>query len=164
MPNNGFDTKLVKDLAKILRDQELSEIEIDHEGTKIRVSRTLSAAPQNFVAMPPPAFAPHAPVSVAAPIEAKAETSDKVAAQPKGGSSANNVSSPMVGTAYLAAEPGAKPFVNVGDTVKEGQQLFIIEAMKTLNPVNSPRSGVVTAIFVGDAQPVEFGEPLCSIE
>lgn len=157
MPNNGFDTKLVKDLAKILKDSELTEIEIDHEGTKIRVTRNISvAAPITYA--PPPvtvqaAPQPSAPIADAAPKTVADVTH-----------SANNVTSPMVGTAYLSPEPGARPFVNVGDNVKEGQQLFVIEAMKTLNPVNAPRAGVVTAIMVADAQPVEFGEALCTIE
>lgn len=155
MPTGGFDTKLVKDLAKILRDSELSEIEIDHDGTKIRVSRqsnyVQAAAPQQIAQYVAPAIeAAPAPKPAAAPVQSA--------------NNANAVTSPMVGTAYISAEPGAKPFVNVGDTVKEGQQIFIVEAMKTLNAVNAPRSGVVTAIFVKDAQPVEFGEALCIIE
>lgn len=157
MSTNGFDTKLVKDLAKILRDSELSEIEIDNQGTKIRVTRQLNVT--SYVAAPQPApvynHAPEAPIS--APV-AKSETSQASA------NSANNVTSPMVGTAYLAPEPGAKPFVSVGDTVKEGQQLFIVEAMKTLNAVTATRAGTVSAIFVKDGQPVEFGEPLCAID
>lgn len=157
MPNNGFDTKLVKDLAKILKDSELTEIEIDHEGTKIRVTRNVTvAAPVTYSA--PPAAVQYAP-QTSAPA---AETAPKAVSEVT--HSANNVTSPMVGTAYLSPEPGAKPFVNVGDTVKEGQQLLIIEAMKTLNPVNAPRAGIVTAIMVTDAQPVEFGEALCTIE
>jgi acetyl-CoA carboxylase biotin carboxyl carrier protein len=162
MPNSGFDTKLVKDLAKILRDSELSEIEIDHQGTKIRVTRKSpstqiiapNAAPTQYYAPQLEASAPVA--SVAAPIAAEA-------AKPAA-SSANNVNSPMVGTAYVAPEPGARPFVNVGDTVREGQQLFIVEAMKTLNAVTAPRAGVISAVFVKDGQPVEFGEPLCTID
>ncbi len=157
MPNNGFDTKLVKDLAKILKDSELTEIEIDHDGTKIRVTRNLTvAAPVTYAAPPPVQFA-EAPKAAVAPAAVEKPAVETV-------NLANNVTSPMVGTAYLSPEPGARPFVNVGDTVKEGQQLMIIEAMKTLNPVNAPRGGTVTAILVADAQPVEFGEPLCTIE
>ncbi len=158
MPTGGFDTKLVKDLAKILRDSELSEIEIDHDGTKIRVSRQ-----SNYVqaAMPQPVAQYIAPVAESAPAATKASAATN-AAQPV--NTNNAVTSPMVGTAYISAEPGAKPFVNVGDSVKEGQQLFIVEAMKTLNAVNAPRAGVVTSILVKDAQPVEFGEALCIIE
>lgn len=155
MPTGGFDTKLVKDLAKILRDSELSEIEIDHDGTKIRVSRQ-----SNYIQ----AQAPQPIAQYVAPVaEAIAPPAAPIAAAPAANTN-NAVKSPMVGTAYISSEPGARPFVNVGDTVKEGQQLFIVEAMKTLNAVNAPRAGTVTAIFVKDAQPVEFGEAMCIIE
>jgi acetyl-CoA carboxylase biotin carboxyl carrier protein len=151
--NNGFDTKLVKDLAKILRDSELTEIEIDNEGTKIRVTRNVTqtvvaaAAP---VAAAPVAATPAAAPVAAAPVEVK--------------SKGNAVTSPMVGTIYLSPEPGTPAFAKVGDTVKEGQQLFIIEAMKTMNSVTATVSGVIKEILVTDAQPVEYGEALCIIE
>ena len=157
MPQNGFDTKLVKDLAKILRDSDLSDIEIEHDGIKIRVSKQINmvsaaaVAPQPInVAVPAaaPLVATSAPASAAAPTKA----------------SGNIVTSPMVGTVYFSPEPNAKPFASVGDSVKKGQQLFIIEAMKTLNAVNSEFDGIVKEILVRDAHPVEFGEPICVIE
>ena len=152
--NNGFDTKLVKDLAKILRDSELTEIEIDYEGTKIRVTRNVT---QTVVAAAPVAAAPVAAAPVATPAAAAPAAAE---VKVKG----NAVTSPMVGTIYLSPEPGAAVFAKVGDTVKEGQQLFIIEAMKTMNSVTATASGVIKEILVSDAQPVEFGEALCIIE
>jgi len=158
MTTNGFDTKLVKELAKILRDSDLSEIEVDHAGTKIRVAKQSTIATQ--IAAPQPYQ--H---QIAAPPMAASMPSDPAATPSKNNEvSANYVTSPMVGTIYLAQEPGAKPFINVGDTVTEGQQLFVVEAMKTLNAVNAHCAGVIKAILVKDAQPVEFGERLCIIE
>ena len=157
MPNNGFDTKLVKDLAKILRDSELTEIEIDHEGTKIRVTRSVA---QNVVAAAPAQYVPAAPVAAPA-VQAPSAPATEAAAPKFTG---KEVTSPMVGTVYLSPEPGSPAFVKVGDTVKEGQQLFIIEAMKTMNAVTATTSGVVKELLVADAQPVEFGEALCIIE
>lgn len=155
----GFDTKLVKDLAKILRETDLSEIEVENEGVRVRVARqanvvsTLQAsAPQTLYA------APIATSVTAATAPAAAAPVADLAKHP------GMVPSPMVGTVYAQPEPGAAAFVKVGDVVIEGQKLFIIEAMKTMNPVPSPRGGTVTAILVHDSQPVEFGEPLCVIE
>jgi acetyl-CoA carboxylase biotin carboxyl carrier protein len=160
MAGSGFNTRVVRDLAKILRDNDLTEIEIDHEGTRITVSR---AASQQIVQVP---MAPAAPVSAAAAPVAAAPVSAPVAAPAPAatsGPAAGTVPSPMVGTIYLQAEPGSPAFIKVGDSVKEGQQLFIIEAMKTMNPVTAPHAGTVKAILVADAQPVEFGESLCVI-
>lgn len=159
MPNSGaptgFDTKLVKDLAKILRETDLSEIEVENEGVRVRVARqanVVQPAPAATVYVPPaPANAPLPPASSAPPAAEAAKHPGMVP-------------SPMVGTVYAQPEPGASAFIKVGDTVTEGQKLFIIEAMKTMNPVPSPRAGTVTAILVHDSQPVEFGEPLCVIE
>lgn len=152
----GFDTKLVKDLAKILRETDLSEIEVENEGVRVRVARQASVvhgAPPATVYVPPtPAATPSLPAAVA-PVPAA-----DMAKHP------GMVPSPMVGTVYSQPEPGAASFVKIGDVVIEGQKLFIIEAMKTMNPVPSPRGGTVTAILVHDSQPVEFGEPLCVIE
>jgi acetyl-CoA carboxylase biotin carboxyl carrier protein len=160
MPNSGtptgFDTKLVKDLAKILRETDLSEIEVENEGVRVRVARQANvvhtaqaaAAPTTVYVPPASAVAASAPAPVAA----------DMAKHP------GMVPSPMVGTVYSQPEPGASAFIKVGDVVIEGQKLFIIEAMKTMNPVPSPRGGTVTAILVHDSQPVEFGEPLCVIE
>ncbi|KAF0109382.1 MAG: acetyl-CoA carboxylase biotin carboxyl carrier protein [Hyphomonadaceae bacterium] len=159
MTTNGFDTKLVKELAKILRDSDLSEIEVDHAGTKIRVAKQSNVISQ----IAAPQTVQH---SITAPIAAPiAMPSDPAQIPPiKNEVAANFVTSPMVGTIYLAQEPGATPFVNIGDTVSEGQQLFVVEAMKTLNAVNAHCGGVIKAILVKDAQPVEFGERLCIIE
>jgi acetyl-CoA carboxylase biotin carboxyl carrier protein len=157
----GFDTKLVKDLAKILRDTDLSEIEVENDGVRVRVARQANVV-QNVAAAPaftsvyvPPAPAPANNSSAAA---AAASPAADIAKNP------GMVPSPMVGTIYAQPEPGAASFIKVGDSVTEGRTLFIIEAMKTMNPVPSPRTGTVTAILVHDSQPVEFGEPLCVIE
>jgi acetyl-CoA carboxylase biotin carboxyl carrier protein len=141
------DSDLIRELAELLNETGLSEIEIEHEDTRIRVARTLQAAP---IAMPMAA----APVAVAGPAAAPVAAADHPGTVP----------SPMVGTAYLAAEPGGKPYVDIGDTVREGQTLLIVEAMKTMNQIPSPRSGKVTKIMVEDGQPVEYGEPLMIIE
>ena len=161
MSQSGFDTKLVKDLARILRDTDLSEIEVENEGVRVRVARQANIAPQMVQAHVPMAQAPMA-MAPAAANSASAAAVAAPAADPAKHPGA--VASPMVGTVYTQPEPGASAFIKVGDTVKEGQQLFIIEAMKTMNPVPSPRSGTVTAILVHDAQPVEYGEALCVIE
>jgi acetyl-CoA carboxylase biotin carboxyl carrier protein len=141
------DSELIRELADLLNETGLSEIEIEHEDTRIRVARTLQAAP---MAMPVAA----APVAVAGPTAIPVAAADHPGAVP----------SPMVGTAYLAAEPGGKPYVDIGDTVREGQTLLIVEAIKTMNQIPSPRSGKVTQIMVEDGQPVEYGEPLMIIE
>lgn len=149
----GVDQQLIRDLASILDETNLTEIEVEQEDLRIRVSR--SPAPvQTYAA--PAAAAPAAPVS-AAPAQ-------QGSSAPAADNSKNAVPSPMVGTAYLAAAPGAKPFIEVGQKIKEGQTLLIIEAMKTMNQIPSPRSGTVTAILFEDAQPVEYGEPLVVIE
>jgi acetyl-CoA carboxylase biotin carboxyl carrier protein len=166
MPNSGtqgvFDTKLVKDLAKILRDTDLSEIEVDQGGVRVRVARQATLVQANVAApiMAAPTYAPAqaAPNAANAPIVTPANSPVDIAKNP------GMVPSPMVGTVYAQPEPGAAAFIKVGDKVTEGQKLFIIEAMKTMNPVPSPRSGTVTSILVHDSQPVEFGEPLCVIE
>lgn len=161
MSQSGFDTKLVKDLARILRDTDLSEIEVENEGVRVRVARQATVAPQMVHAQVPVASTPVA-AAPTAPVAAPAANTAAPAADPAKHPGA--VASPMVGTVYTQPEPGAAAFIKVGDAVKEGQQLFIIEAMKTMNPVPSPRSGTVTAILVHDAQPVEYGEALCVIE
>jgi acetyl-CoA carboxylase biotin carboxyl carrier protein len=151
-----IDTRLVRRLAGILNDTGLSEIEIERGDLKIRVSRTLAAAPVHAVAPAPVAAAP-APAP-AAPAPAAPEFTGETL--PPG----ELVKSPMVGTVYLQPQPGANPFVKVGDTVTQGQTLLIIEAMKTMNPIPAPKGGVVRAIMAEDGQPVEFGEPLAVIE
>ena len=146
------DTALVRELAELLAETGLSEIEVEDGERKIRVSRggTPAAAPV-YHAAPPPATAP-APAA-AAPAPAAGEQADTAGA----------LASPMVGTVYLAAEPGAPNFVAVGDQVKEGQTLVIIEAMKVMNPIAADKAGTVKAILVDNAQPVEFGQPLVVI-
>jgi acetyl-CoA carboxylase biotin carboxyl carrier protein len=145
----GVDQQLIRDLAGILNDTNLTEIEVELGDLKVRVSRQAPAV--HAIAAPQPSYAPAAvqPVNVAAP------TVDM---------SKNAVASPMVGTAYLAPSPDAKAFIEVGQKVKEGQTLLIIEAMKTMNQIPSPRAGTVTAILFEDAQPVEYGMPLVVIE
>jgi len=150
---SGIDQALIRDLANILNDTDLSEIEVEQDDIRIRVSR---AAPQ-MMAMPQMAYQ-----QVAAPAPA-APASAVVAAEPAR-NLANAVTAPMVGTVYLAPAPGARPFVEVGSIVKEGQTLLIIEAMKTMNQIPAPRSGKVVEIIVEDARPVEYGEPLIVIE
>lgn len=146
---NGIDKGLIRDLANILNDTDLTEIEVEQDDVRIRVSRVGTT---QYVQAPvaAPAYAPAAaPVAAAAP----AIQDNK-----------NAVTAPMVGTIYLSPAPGSRAFVEVGATVKEGQTLLIIEAMKTMNQIPSPRSGKVTEILVNDAQPVEYGQPLVVIE
>jgi acetyl-CoA carboxylase biotin carboxyl carrier protein len=155
-PGDPFDTRLVRKLADILRDTELTEIEVEQGELKIRVARELTvAAPAQF-ALPAAALAPaaHAAAPLAVPTTAAPEA-------PRAG---DLVKSPMVGTVYLQPQPGADPFVKPGDRVRQGQTLLIIEAMKTMNPIPAPRDGVLLEILVADAQPVEFGEPLVVIQ
>lgn len=147
-----IDTDLVKDIAKLLSDSDLTEIEVEHEGLRIRVAR--APAPVTVAAAPAAAVVAAAPVAAAPVAEAPADLSKHPGA----------VASPMVGTAYLAPEPGAANFVEVGASVREGQTVLIVEAMKTMNAIPAPRSGTVTRILVGNAQPVEYGEPLMIIE
>ncbi len=141
------DDALIRRLAALLRETGLSEIEYEAEGRRIRVGRNAGAAGVG-------AAAPASEAEAAEP--ASAEAAEAV---PPGA-----VTSPMVGTVYAAAEPGAPPLVKVGDAVTEGQTLLIIEAMKVMNPLASPRAGTVIQILVSDGQPVEFGEPLLIIE
>jgi|SRR5690606_29956181 len=148
----GIDQQLIRDLAGILEETNLTEIEVEQEDLRIRVSRAPAAV---HAYAPAPAQAAAAPAPAAAPNPAPAATAEV---------SKNAVPSPMVGTAYSAPAPGAAAFIEVGQTVKEGQTLLIIEAMKTMNQIPSPRAGTVTAILFEDAQPVEFGEPLVVIE
>ncbi len=153
-----IDTRLVRRLADILKDTDLSEIEVERGDLKIRVARgsTVTMAPQMMAA---PAM-----VAAAAPLVAAA-AAPAAAAEPVGETlRGEQVKSPMVGTVYLQPQPGAKSFVQVGDKVNAGQTLLIIEAMKTMNPIPAPRAGTVLKVLVEDAQPVEFGEPLVIIE
>jgi acetyl-CoA carboxylase biotin carboxyl carrier protein len=160
MTGSGFNTRVVRDLAKILRDNDLTQIEIDQDGTKITVTRKISVT--QTVQMPAATAPAAAPVAAPAPAAAPAAPIAAAATAPSG-PAVGSVPSPMVGTVYLQAEPGSPSFIKIGDSVKEGQQLFIIEAMKTMNPVMAPHAGTVKAILVADSQPVEYGEALCVI-
>ena len=156
----SIDARLVRKLADILKDTGLSEIEVEHAGLKIRVARELTVAAATTYVQAPQAYAPQAPAPVAAPVaEAPAAP-----AAPAARAAGDLVKSPMVGTVYMSPQPGADVFIKVGDTVAAGQTLLIVEAMKTMNPISAPKAGKVVEIFVGDAQPVEFGEPLVVIE
>ncbi len=145
------DSALIRELAMLLDETSLSEIEIERSGLRVRVARNIS------IAASVPASVPAAAPAAAAAAPAPAAVAD-FSKHP------GMVPSPMVGTAYWAPEPGAKPFIEVGAKVTAGQTLLIIEAMKTMNQIPSPRAGTVTHILVEDGQPVEFGEPLVIIE
>ena len=151
----GIDKGLIRDLANILNDTDLTEIEVEQDDLRIRVSRAASAQYVQAPIATAPALAA-APAAVAAPVTAAAPA----AAQ----DNKNAVPAPMVGTAYLSPAPGARAFVEVGAMVKEGQTLLLNEAMKTMNQIPAPRAGKVTEILVSDAQPVEYGQPLIVIE
>jgi acetyl-CoA carboxylase biotin carboxyl carrier protein len=151
---NGIDKGLIRDLANILNDTDLTEIEVEQDDLRIRVSRQSTT---QYVQAPIAAAAPVAAAPVAAAPAA-------AAAAPAAADNKNAVTAPMVGTAYLAPAPGAKAFIEVGATVKEGQTLLIIEAMKTMNQIPAPRSGKVTEILVSDSSPVEYGQPLVIVE
>lgn len=151
-----FDTELIRELAAIIKESDLGEIEIEDDDLRIRVSRH-EPAPISIAA--PIAAAPAAAAPVAATAPAAAAPVEAAAAIPE-----NAVKSPMVGTVYLSPEPGAPAFIKEGDAVKEGQTLLLVEAMKTFNPLTAPASGRITRILVADSQPVEFGEPLVVIE
>ena len=159
LKNEEIDTALVRALADILNDTDLTEIEVERDDLKIRVAREVTtAAPVHYAPAPAPAApATHAPAAPA-PASMPSDPATIVARQ------GEEVKSPMVGTAYLQPAPEAPPFVQPGDKVKKGQTLLIVEAMKTMNPIQSPRDGVVAEVLVGDAQPVEFGEPLVLLE
>ena len=142
------DEDLVRKLSGLLTETGLTEIEYEANGQRIRVARTAAAS---------------APVAVAAPAaQAAPKASD--AGAPSDAVPENAVLAPMVGTAYAAPEPGGKAFVSVGDSVSEGQTLLIIEAMKVMNPIPSPKAGRVASILFQDGQPVEYGEPLLIVE
>ncbi|HVV78237.1 MAG TPA: acetyl-CoA carboxylase biotin carboxyl carrier protein [Pseudolabrys sp.] len=146
----AVDHDVIRDLAGLLDETGLTEIEIEQDGRRIRIARNAGrAAPAAYIAPP---SAPPAPVAVSAPAPADPAKHPGV------------VTSPMVGTAYMAAEPGGKPFIDVGSKVKAGDTLLIVEAMKTMNQIPAPRAGTVIQILFEDGQPVEFGEPLVIIE
>ena len=142
------DTKLVRELAEMLGETGLSEIEVEDGDRKIRVSRVMSAAPVTAYAAPAPMAAAPAAVEAA----------------PAGDDLTNAVRSPMVGTVYLAPEPGADSFISEGKTVKAGDTLLIVEAMKVMNPITAPRAGTVRKVLVENSQPVEYDQPLVIVE
>ncbi len=148
------ERELIRELAMLLDETNLTEIEIERAGLRLRVARNISIAAAAPVSYQP---APVVTAAPAAPVAAAAATAD-LSKHP------GMIPSPMVGTAYLASEPGAKPFIDVGTKVKVGDTLIIIEAMKTMNQIPATRAGTVTQILVEDGQPVEFGEPLVIIE
>jgi acetyl-CoA carboxylase biotin carboxyl carrier protein len=147
------DSALIRELASLLNETSLTEIEIERSGLRLRVARNVSVA-----TAVPAAYNAVAAVPVASASASASAAASDLSKHP------GVVPSPMVGTAYWAPEPGAKPFVEVGSKVSVGQTLMIIEAMKTMNQIPSPRAGTVTQILVEDGQPVEFGEPLVIIE
>jgi acetyl-CoA carboxylase biotin carboxyl carrier protein len=147
------DIDLVRQLAAVLDETNLTEIEVEDGERRVRVARTVTAAPATMVAAPAPAAVAAAPaVAAAAPVAAAAAPA------------ANAIKSPMVGTAYLLPEPGAKPFVAVGQKVAAGDTLLIIEAMKVMNQIAAPAAGTVSAILIENGQPVEFDQPLVVVE
>ena len=148
---SGVDADAVRELAELLTETGLSEIEIEHNGARIRVARHAAAS------------AMHAPAAAASSAVAPGTAHETSASAASKGPHPGAVPSPMVGTVYVAPEPGKPAFVKVGDSVKEGDTLLIVEAMKTMNPITAPRAGKVLEICVSDAQPVEFGQTLLII-
>ncbi len=147
---SSIDHDLIRQLAGLLDETNLSEIEVEQNDLRIRVARQVNVTAPVAAAPAPAPVASAAPAAAAAP----ADPANHPGAVP----------SPMVCTAYHAAEPGARPFIDVGQSVREGQTIMIVEAMKTMNQIPSPRAGTIKAILVDDGQPVEFGEPLVIIE
>lgn len=150
----SIEKDAIRALADILVETDLTEIEYENEGHRIRVARNMNVS-----------------TSVALPTAAAMPVAGERSATPAGDSNIQKpaaiegaIKSPMVGTVYVASEPGAAPYVKIGDTVSQGQTLLIIEAMKVMNPIKAPRSGKISSILVKDGQPVEFGEPLLVIE
>ena len=144
-----IDPALIRELAELLTENSLTEIEVEDGDRKIRVARDLAPVAASVAAAPAPAAAAPAPAAQAPAAAAPAEEV-----------SGETVKSPMVGTAFLSSEPGAAPFVAVGDAVKAGDTLLIVEAMKVMNPITAPSGGVVKKIMIADGQPVEFDQPL----
>ncbi|MDB5415881.1 MAG: acetyl-CoA carboxylase, biotin carboxyl carrier protein [Rubritepida sp.] len=157
-----FDADAIRKLADILRETDLTEIELSEKDSRIRVARIIPAAPAGSYYAAPPMQQP-APVAVApAPAQAAAAAvADPAALDLK---HPGLVTSPMVGVAYLAPEPGAAPFITLGAKVAQGQTVLLIEAMKTFNQIKAPRAGTVTRILVEPGTPVEYGEPLVLVE
>jgi acetyl-CoA carboxylase biotin carboxyl carrier protein len=149
-PSSAVDQDLIRELARLLDETDLTEIEFERDGQRVRVARHVQAAAVTPPARPAPT------------VEAGAQPIESATGDPA--KHPGVVTSPMVGTAYLGPEPGARPYVEVGGHVHAGQTLLIVEAMKTMNQIPAPRSGRISQILVEDGQPVEFGEPLMIVE
>jgi acetyl-CoA carboxylase biotin carboxyl carrier protein len=154
------DQDLIRTIAELLNKENLAEIEIEQDDFRVRVTRSFAKETVTYAA-PAPAYMPSAP---AAPLAPAGSVAPAAPAAEDLSSNPGTLTSPMVGTAYRAPEPGKPPFVEVGTKVSEGQTVLIVEAMKTMNQIPAHRSGTVTRILVEDAQPVEYGEPLVVIE
>src|ERR1051326_6565282 len=144
----GIDAASIRELAELLTETGLTEIEVEQGGMRLRVVRQVAP------------LMSHSPAPVTPPVSAAAPRPADPAAPKREGPAPGSVPSPMAGTVYLSPQPGAAPFVKVGDTVKEGDTLLIVEAMKTMNPILAPRAGTITEICIADAEPVEFGQTL----
>jgi acetyl-CoA carboxylase biotin carboxyl carrier protein len=153
-----FDKDVIRELAALLEETGLTEIEVEHEGKRIRVARGVNLTTTLTTTSDVPSSLPPEPRENTRPAKRPATQAEEFIVHP------GTVTSPMVGTAYRSPEPGAPPFVEIGSRVAAGQTLLIIEAMKTMNQIPSPRAGTVIAILVEDGQPVEYGEPLAVIE
>ncbi len=159
-PQVKIDTEAVRALAELLRETDLTEIEYQENSTRIKVLRTV----QQAVVPVAPIQAPAQNASAAAADSTSSAESSGSAKEDSWAGHPGTVSAQMVGTVYLAPGPGSDPFVTVGSKVEEGQTLFIIEAMKVMNMIKAPKSGTVKHIFVKDAQPVEYGDPIIVID
>lgn len=155
-PISGVDPALIEMVAEIVSRLDLSEVEVEREGLRVRVARQIGNTQTFSVAAP----AHQTPAAVVAPPPAPVAVAPAAASADHSGA----VKSPMVGTAYFRPSPDAKPFIEVGSKVKEGQKLLLIEAMKTFNEIVAPRGGTVTAILVEDGEPVEYGQSMLVIE
>lgn len=153
----AFDASFIRDLAEILEAHDLNEVEIEDDDTRVRLVRGMNE-------MVAPTMMQAAPAAMPAPVMAAPATATAPVAEASAAAGGKTVKSPMVGTTYFAPAPGADPFVKVGDTVKKGQTILIIEAMKTMNQIPSTEDGVVASIEVEDGQPVEFGENLITLK
>jgi acetyl-CoA carboxylase biotin carboxyl carrier protein len=161
---SGIDPEIIRDLAKLLTETDLTEIEVQHADLRIRVARQISVSATVPIAA---AALPAAPAAALSPAAAPIAAAGPAAAAPAGADLSQHpgvLKSPMVGTAYLGAAPGAKPFVEIGAKVNQGDRVLIVEAMKTFNDIVAPRSGTVTAFLIEDKQPVEYNQPLMIIE
>jgi acetyl-CoA carboxylase biotin carboxyl carrier protein len=157
------DQDLIRAIAELLNEQNLAEIEIERDDFRVRVTRSVASnvvhtAPQVYANAPAVAHAPAPSAASAAVAAASSAPADDLSSNP------GTLTSPMVGTAYSAPEPGASKFVTIGQKVSEGQTVLIIEAMKTMNQIPAHRSGTVSRILFEDAQPIEYGQPLVVIE